>query len=48
MKRIDRWLRSHLATRGWAKKHTFYSKRSFLRDTVAARPDLALGDRPLG
>ncbi|MGW1656187.1 hypothetical protein [Streptomyces atratus] len=43
MKRIDHWLRSHLAARGWAKKHTFYSKRSFLRDTVADRPDLALG-----
>lgn len=41
MKRIDRWLRYHLAARGWAEQHTFYSKRSFLRDTVAARPDLA-------
>ncbi|MFB6984441.1 hypothetical protein [Streptomyces sp. NPDC056304] len=40
MERIDNWLRDYLAARGWATEHTFYSKRSFLRDTVAARPDL--------
>ncbi len=42
MERIDDWLRSYLAARGWTQQHTFYSKRSFLRDAVAARPELAL------
>ncbi|MGW1363008.1 hypothetical protein ACWCQP_37070 [Streptomyces chartreusis] len=40
MGRIDGWLRTYLAKRGWATDHTFYSKRTFLRDAVAARPDL--------
>ncbi|GAA3388853.1 hypothetical protein [Streptomyces roseoviridis] len=40
MHRVDAWLRSHLGTRGWTAERTFYSKRSFLRDVVAARPDL--------
>ncbi|SEB60968.1 hypothetical protein [Streptomyces melanosporofaciens] len=40
MERIDSWLRSYLAAHGWAKQHTFYSKRSFLRDAVTARPEL--------
>ncbi|MEO3858422.1 hypothetical protein [Acrocarpospora sp. B8E8] len=42
MERIDHWLLDYLATRGMAKQRTFYSKRSFLRDIVSARPDLAL------
>ncbi|MFE3907744.1 hypothetical protein ACFXPY_48020 [Streptomyces sp. NPDC059153] len=46
MERIDNWLRDYLAARGWATEHTFYSKRSFLRDTVEARPDLAQSPRP--
>ncbi|MEU3616921.1 hypothetical protein ABZ725_32150 [Streptomyces sp. NPDC006872] len=41
MERINAWLRSHLAARGWAKEHTFYSKRSFLRDAVTANRELA-------
>lgn len=41
MKRIDSWLCEYLAHRGWATEHTFYSKRSFLRDAIALRPDLA-------
>jgi hypothetical protein len=41
MKRIDSWLCEYLASHGWAAEHTFYSKRSFLRDAVALRPDLA-------
>ncbi|MEU6346874.1 hypothetical protein ABZ883_38700 [Streptomyces sp. NPDC046977] len=44
MARINVWLRDYLASRGWATYHTFYSKRSFLRDTVAARPDLVPPD----
>jgi hypothetical protein len=40
MERIDRWLLSYLAARGLAKERTFYSKLSFLRDAVAARPEL--------
>lgn len=40
MDRIDAWVRGFLADRGWSKERTFYSKRSFLRDVVAARPDL--------
>ncbi|MCX4826381.1 hypothetical protein OG883_42835 [Streptomyces sp. NBC_01142] len=40
MERIDRWLLGYLAERGWAKSRTFYSKRSFLRDAIAARPEL--------
>ncbi|MGW5698097.1 hypothetical protein ACWEWX_46975 [Streptomyces asiaticus] len=41
MERIDSWLRSYLAAHGWTKQHTFYPKRSFLRDAVTARPELA-------
>lgn len=41
MERIDRWLLSYLAARGLTKERTYYSKRTFLRDAVAARPDLA-------
>ncbi|MEU8196264.1 hypothetical protein AB0C10_21005 [Microbispora amethystogenes] len=41
MERIDHWLSDHLATSGLAEQRTFYSKLSFLRDTVAARPELA-------
>ncbi len=40
MERIDSWLRSYLAAHGWTKQHTFYPKRSFLRDAVTARPEL--------
>lgn len=40
MERIDRWLLGYLANRGWTKERTFYSKRSFLRDAIAARPEL--------
>ncbi|MFD5239963.1 hypothetical protein [Streptomyces tendae] len=41
MKRINVWLCAYLASHGWAAEHTFYSKRSFLRDAIALRPDLA-------
>ncbi|WP_416971646.1 hypothetical protein [Streptomyces sp. 4F14] len=41
MDRINAWLRTYLAEHGWATHHTYYSKLSFLRDTVAARPELA-------
>ncbi|WP_405842578.1 hypothetical protein OG528_29860 [Streptomyces platensis] len=41
MERIDRWLLGYLSARGLTKQRTFYSKRSFLRDAVAARPELA-------
>lgn len=41
MERIDNWLRCHIAARGWATEHSFYSKRSFLRDAITSRPDLA-------
>lgn len=41
MERISRWLGSHLAARGWATEPTYYSKRTFLRDVVAQRPDLS-------
>ncbi|TQE37427.1 hypothetical protein Sipo8835_07700 [Streptomyces ipomoeae] len=40
MDRINVWLRSYLAARGWAHQHTFYSKLSFLRDAVTANPQL--------
>ena len=40
MERIGRWLVSYLTARGLSKERTFYSKRSFLRDAVAARPGL--------
>lgn len=40
MERINTWLRDHLRARGWAQQHTFYSKRSFLRDAVTAHPEL--------
>ncbi|WP_406296004.1 hypothetical protein [Streptomyces sp. NBC_00624] len=39
--RVDNWLCEYLAIHGWATEHTFYSKRSFLRDAVAFRPELA-------
>ncbi|MER6150879.1 hypothetical protein [Streptomyces hirsutus] len=41
MERIDDWLRGYVSARGWATEHTFYSKRSFLREAVALRPELA-------
>jgi hypothetical protein len=41
MERINSWLGGYLATRGWTQGHTFYSKRTFLRDVVAARPELS-------
>ncbi|MFB7308354.1 hypothetical protein [Streptomyces sp. NPDC056192] len=41
MERIDNWRCEYLAIHGWATEHTFYSKRSFLRDAVALRPELA-------
>ncbi|WP_030978453.1 hypothetical protein [Streptomyces sp. NRRL S-1824] len=41
MKRIDSWLCEYFADCGWATEHTFYSKRSFLRDAITFRPDLA-------
>ncbi|MFH8894583.1 hypothetical protein [Streptomyces sp. NPDC017949] len=40
MARIDTWLLSYLAARGLTKERTFYSKRTFLRDAVAAAPHL--------
>ncbi|WP_328744912.1 hypothetical protein OHT57_05590 [Streptomyces sp. NBC_00285] len=43
MDRVDAWVREFLAERGWAKERSFYSKRSFLRDVVAARPELEPG-----
>lgn len=46
MGRIDNWLCTYLTTRGWTNERTFYSKRSFLRDAVAARPDLIPLRRP--
>lgn len=36
MERIDRWLLEYLDGHGLANERTFYSKRSYLRDTVAA------------
>jgi hypothetical protein len=41
MKRINLWLCQYLASQSWATEHTFYSKRSFLRDAIALRPDIA-------
>ncbi|EGE39594.1 hypothetical protein GTY83_00910 [Streptomyces sp. SID4928] len=41
MERISRWLGDHLAARSWATGPTYYSKRTFLRDVVAQRPDLS-------
>ncbi|MDX3452314.1 hypothetical protein PV396_10225 [Streptomyces sp. ME02-8801-2C] len=38
MERINRWLLDYLTERGWAKRATFYSERSFLRDAVDVRP----------
>ena len=43
MKRIDSLALRPPRRPGWATSDTFYSKRSFLRDTVAARPELASG-----
>jgi len=43
MDRIDAWVREFLVERGWTKERSFYSKRSFLRDVVAARPELEPG-----
>ncbi|MER6431688.1 hypothetical protein ABT272_28775 [Streptomyces sp900105245] len=40
MERINDWLRSYLTSRRWATEHTYYSKRSFLRQVVALRPEL--------
>ncbi|WP_406502948.1 hypothetical protein [Streptomyces sp. NBC_01602] len=41
MERVDNWPCEYLAIHGRATEHTFYSKRSFLRDAVALRPELA-------
>ncbi|MED7930371.1 hypothetical protein SMD20_39505 [Nonomuraea sp. LP-02] len=41
MERISRWLQEYLTARGLTQERTYYSKRTFLRDVVAARPDLA-------
>ncbi|GAA3147004.1 hypothetical protein GCM10010486_10910 [Nonomuraea roseoviolacea subsp. carminata] len=40
MDRIGGWLQDYLTARGLAQERTYYSKRTFLRDAVAARPDL--------
>ncbi|QMU67281.1 hypothetical protein [Streptacidiphilus sp. P02-A3a] len=40
MDRIDHWLSRYLAGRSLAKQRTLHSKLSFLREVVAARPDL--------
>lgn len=39
--RIGRRLPACLAARGWARQRTFHSKRTFLRDAVADRPEPA-------
>ncbi|MFJ8752181.1 hypothetical protein ACIREO_23035 [Streptomyces sp. NPDC102441] len=41
MKRVDAWLLNYLSRHGLATARTFYSKRTFLRDAVAGRPELA-------
>ncbi|WP_424534257.1 hypothetical protein ACOZ38_28600 [Sphaerisporangium viridialbum] len=41
MERISHWLQDYLTARGLTQERTYYSKRTFLRDVVAARPDLA-------
>lgn len=41
MERISHWLQGYLTARGLTQERTYYSKRTFLRDVVAARPDLA-------
>ncbi|WP_405728728.1 hypothetical protein OG885_09015 [Streptomyces sp. NBC_00028] len=41
MDRINAWLGTYLAARGWAQQHTFYSKLSFLRDVVTQYPQLS-------
>ncbi|GAA3470433.1 hypothetical protein [Nonomuraea roseola] len=41
MERISHWLQGYLTARGLTQGRTYYSKRTFLRDAVAARPDLA-------
>ncbi|MBV9024150.1 MAG: hypothetical protein JO362_10240 [Streptomycetaceae bacterium] len=46
MDRISLWLQDHLTQRGLTKQRTFYSKRTFLREVLAARPELAPGDSP--
>lgn len=40
MERISYWVLGYLAAHGLATQRTFYSKRSFLRDAVTARPEL--------
>ncbi|WP_405589721.1 hypothetical protein [Streptomyces sp. NBC_01190] len=40
MDRLHRWLLSYLSALGLTTEATFYSKLSFLRDTLAERPDL--------
>ncbi|MEV4335312.1 hypothetical protein AB0K02_33265 [Streptomyces sp. NPDC049597] len=41
MDRIGNWLQNYLTAGGMATERTYYSKRTFLRDTVASRPHLA-------
>ncbi|MEU9087954.1 hypothetical protein [Streptomyces sp. NPDC048357] len=40
MEHINSWLLSYLTARGLAQEIAFYSKRTFLRDAVAADPRL--------
>nr|WSW48669.1 hypothetical protein OG296_36635 [Streptomyces sp. NBC_01001] len=40
MEHVNSWLLSYLTARGLAQEGTFYSKRTFLRDAVAAEPRL--------
>lgn len=40
MDRVNRWLLAYLSDLGLATETTFYSKLSFLRHVIAARPDL--------
>lgn len=42
MERISNWLQDYVTARGLATERSYYSKRTFLRDTVSARPELAL------
>ncbi|MEU7068314.1 hypothetical protein [Streptomyces sp. NPDC046161] len=40
MEHVNNWLLSYLTARGMTQEGTFYSKRTFLRDAVAAEPRL--------
>lgn len=42
MERISNWLLGYLSEHGLTTHRTYYSKRTFLRDAVTARPELAL------